>query len=126
MLHKTKGFLYSKSWDTLVVKRDNFSLYQCPKENLEIQEIEKILYASTIETLMYGQVCTHPNIAYIVRVLGRYLSALEIDHWKATNKVMRYLYRTRDFVIFCSHTRSQIRWRSLGVLTQILQDAKIV
>jgi len=31
-------------------------------------------YVSTIESLMYAQVCTCPDIAFIVGVLGRYLS----------------------------------------------------
>ena len=63
-----------KSGDTPVAKGDKFSLKQCPKENLEIQEMQKIPYASAVGSLMYAQVCTRPDIAYIVGVLGRYLS----------------------------------------------------
>jgi len=65
-----------KSGDTPVAKGDNFSL----KENLEIQEMQKILYASAVGSLMYAQVCTRPDIEYIVEVLGRYLSNLGMDH----------------------------------------------
>ena len=46
---------------------------------------------------MYAQVCTRLDIAYIVGMLGRYLSNLGLDHWKATKRVMRYLQRTKDF-----------------------------
>ena len=48
---------------------------------------------------MYAQVCTRPDIAYIVGVLGRYLSNPGMDHWKATKRVMRYLKRTRGYML---------------------------
>ena len=63
-----------KPWDTPIAKGDKFSLNQCPKGNLEIQEIQKIPYVSAVGSLMYAQVCTHPDIAFIVGMLGRYLS----------------------------------------------------
>lgn len=31
-------------------------------------------------SLMYAQVCTPPNIAYVINVLGRFQSNLEINH----------------------------------------------
>ncbi|XP_040861422.1 secreted RxLR effector protein 161-like [Glycine max] len=45
-----------KSGDTPVAKEDKFSLKQCPKGNLEIQEMQKIPYASAIGSLMYVQI----------------------------------------------------------------------
>ena len=61
--------------------------------------MQKIPYASAIGNLMYAQVCTRPDIAYIVRVLGRYLSNPGMDHRKATRRVMRYLKRTRGYML---------------------------
>lgn len=61
--------------------------------------MQKIPYASSIGILMYAQVCTLPDIAYIAGVLGRYLSNLGMDHWKAAKRVMTYLKRTRDFML---------------------------
>jgi len=63
-----------KYGDTLIAKGYKFSLKQCPKGNLEIQEMQKTPYALAVGSLMYAQVCTHLDIAYIVGVLGRYLS----------------------------------------------------
>ena len=60
--------------DTPVAKGDKFSLKQCPKTDLEIKEMQKIPYSSAIGSLMYAQVCTRPDIAFIVGLLGRYLS----------------------------------------------------
>ena len=58
-----------------------------------------IPYASTVGSLIYAQVCTRPDIAYIVGVLGRYLSNPGMDHWKAAKRVMRYLKRTRGYML---------------------------
>ena len=66
--------------DTLMAKSDKFSLHQCPKNELEKKDMERFPYASAIGSLMYAQVCTCPDIAYIVGMLGRYLSNLGMDH----------------------------------------------
>ena len=89
----------SKPGDTHVAKGDKFSISQCPKTNLEIQEMEKISYSSAIGSLMYAQVCTCPDIAFIVRMLGRYLSNPGMDHWKTAKWVMRYLQRTNKYML---------------------------
>ena len=86
-----------KPGDTPVAKGDKFSLNQCPKNNFEIQEMQQIPYASAIGSLMYAQVCTRLDIAYIVGMLGSYLSNPGKDHWIAAKRVMRYLQRTKDY-----------------------------
>lgn len=48
---------------------------------------------------MYAQVCTRLDIAFIVGMLGRYLSNPGMDHWKAVKRVMRYLQRTKDYML---------------------------
>ena len=63
-----------KLGDTPIANGDKFSLNQCPKGNIKVQEMQKILYASVVGSLMYAQVCTRPNIAYIVGVSDVYLS----------------------------------------------------
>lgn len=93
---KRFGMHDCKPGDTPIAKGDKFCLEQCPKGKLEIEEMQKIPYASAVGSLMYAQVCTRPDIAYIVGVLGRYLSNPGMDHWKATKRVMRYLQRTKD------------------------------
>ena len=85
--------------ETPVAKGDKFSLSQCPKNDLEIKEMQKIPYASAVGSLMYAQVCTRPDIAFIVGMLGRYLSNPGMDHWKAAKRVMRYLQKTKDFML---------------------------
>jgi hypothetical protein len=53
-----------------------------------------IPYALAIESLMYAQVCTRPDLAFITGMLGRFQSNPGMDHWKAVKKVLRYLQST--------------------------------
>ena len=66
--------------------------------------MEKVPYASAVGSLMYAQVCTRPDIAFVVNALGRYLSNPGLNHWKAVKKVMRYLQGTKDYML--THKRS--------------------
>ncbi|XP_075515567.1 secreted RxLR effector protein 161-like [Primulina tabacum] len=87
-----------KSTDTPVAKGEKFSLKQCPKNDFEEKEMQKVLYASAVESLMIAQVCTGPDIAYVTGMLGRYLSNPGVEHWKAVKRVLRYLQRTKDYM----------------------------
>nr|XP_027090449.1 uncharacterized protein LOC113711484 [Coffea arabica] len=77
----------------------NGYIEKCPKNAFEKKEMQKIPYASAVESLMYAQVCTRSDIAYITGMLGRYLSNLRLDHWKATKRVLRYLQKTKDYML---------------------------
>ena len=61
--------------------------------------MKKIPYASAVGSLMYAQTCTRPDISYAVGMLGRYQSDLGFEHWKAAEKVMRYVQGTKDFML---------------------------
>ena len=50
-----------------------------------------ILYSLVVGSLMYAQVYTCPDIAFIFSVLGMYLSSLGQIHWKVAKNVLRYL-----------------------------------
>ena len=77
--------------DTLIDKVGKFSLLQCPRNEIQKEKVGNIPYALAIGSLMYAQVCTRPDIVYIVGMLGRYLSNPGMVHQKATKRVMRYL-----------------------------------
>jgi len=66
--------------------------------------MKNIPYASVVGSLMYAQVCTRPDIAYVVGVLGRYLSNQGIDHWKVAKKMMRYLQGAKDYMLVYRQT----------------------
>ena len=53
---------------------------------------------------MYAQVCTRLDIAFVVDVLGGYLSDPGQSHWKAAKKVLRYFQGTKDLMLTYRHT----------------------
>ena len=63
---------------TPFVKGSGFNLNQCPKNDLEREQMKNIPYASAVDSLMYAQVCTRPDIA-LVEMLGRYQSNPGVD-----------------------------------------------
>src|ERR1044072_5174210 len=87
-----------------IVKGDKLNLSQCPKNDFEREHMNNIPYASAVGSLMYAQVCTRPDIAYAVGVLGRYQSNPGIDHWRTAKKVMRYLQGTKNFKLMYKRT----------------------
>ena len=76
---------------TPIVKGDRFSKGQCPQNDIERDQMKAIPYSSVVGSLMYAQVCTRLDIAFVVSMLGKYLSDPSQSHWKATKKVLRYL-----------------------------------
>ena len=45
-----------------------------PSNDLEKIEMQNISYSLAVGSLMYAQVCTQPEIAFVVGVIGKYLS----------------------------------------------------
>ena len=82
-----------------IVKGDKLTKLQCPKNELERSQMKDVPYASAVGSLMYAQVCTRPDLAFAISVLGRFLSNPGMHHWTAAKKVMRYLQRTKDFML---------------------------
>ena len=56
-----------------IVKGDRFNLNQCPKNDFEKEQMKNIPYALVVGNIMYVQVYTRPDIAF-VSMLGRYQS----------------------------------------------------
>lgn len=53
-------------------------------------------YASLVGSLMYAQICSRPDLAFAVSVLGRFQSNPGQAHWVVAKKVLRYLQRTKN------------------------------
>ena len=62
------------SGKTLIVKGDRFSKGQCPQNDIERDQMKAIPYSLVMGSLMYAQVFTRPDIAFVVSMLDRYLS----------------------------------------------------
>ena len=61
--------------------------------------MNKIPYASTIESLMYVMLCTHPDIALIVSIMSRYQVNPDEEHWIAVKNILKYLRRTKNLML---------------------------
>ncbi|XP_068321563.1 secreted RxLR effector protein 161-like [Pyrus communis] len=82
-----------------VNKGDKFSRQQSPKNELEKEKIKLKPYASLVGSLMYANICTRPNLAFIVGLLGRFQSNPGEAHWVAAKKVLRYLQRIKGYML---------------------------
>ena len=61
-------------------------------------------YSFIMGSLMYAQVCRSLDIAFVVSMLGRYLSDPGQSHWKAAKKVLKYIHGTKDLMLTYRHT----------------------
>ena len=61
--------------------------------------MKTVSYASTVGSLMYVMLCTRPNICYLVGIVSRYQSNLGREHWTAMKHILKYLKRTRDYML---------------------------
>ncbi|KAL0553606.1 hypothetical protein IC582_007506 [Cucumis melo] len=77
----------------------HMSKEQCPKTPQEVEDMRRIPYASTVGSLMYAMLCTRPDICYVVGIVSRYQSNPGLDHWTAVKIILKYLKRTRDYML---------------------------
>ena len=58
-----------------------------------------ISYASAVESLMYAMLCTRSDIYFAVGMVSRYQSEPGEEHWIAVKHILKYLRRTRDYML---------------------------
>jgi hypothetical protein len=63
-----------------IVKGDRYRDFQCPRNQYELDQMKVVPYASAVGSLQYAQVCTHPDLAFVTRLLGRFQSNPRIEH----------------------------------------------
>nr|CAN66083.1 hypothetical protein VITISV_028833 [Vitis vinifera] len=91
ILHDTKRFL-SKHFEMKDLGDASFVL------GIQIHRDSSRGILGLSQRTYIDKVCTRPDIAYIVGMLGRYLSNPGMDHWRAAKRVMRYLQRTKEYM----------------------------
>ena len=64
--------------------------------------MRRIPYASAVGSLMYAMLCTRPDICYVVGVVSRFQSNPGPEHWVAVKHILKYLRRTRDYMLVYS------------------------
>ncbi|XP_040947338.1 secreted RxLR effector protein 161-like [Gossypium hirsutum] len=78
------------------------SLYDYPKTAEEREHMSKVPYVSVVGSLMYVMLCKHLNICFALGMFSRYQVNLGLRHWQAVKHILRYLKRTRDYMIVYS------------------------
>jgi hypothetical protein len=74
-----------------IVKGVKFVKFQSPRNQYKINEMKAVTYVSAVGSLMYAQVCTRPDLAFVTGMLGRYQKNPGKPHWDGVKKVLRYL-----------------------------------
>jgi len=74
---------------------------QTPSNEKEKEEMRKIPYASTVESLMYAIVCTRPHIEHAVGVVSKCK-----EHWASVNWIFRYLRGTSKMSVCSKNCKS--------------------
>ena len=87
-----------------IVKGDRFSKGQFPHNDIMRDHMKAFPYSLVMGSLMYAQVCTRPDIDFVVGLLGRYLSDPGQRHWKVVKKVLSYLQGTKDLMLAYRNT----------------------
>ena len=64
--------------------------------------MRRIPYASALDNLMYVMLCKRPDICYVVGIVSRYQSNPRMGHWIAMKHILKYLRRTRDYMLVYS------------------------
>ena len=72
---------------------------QRPKTLEEENIMRQVPYASIVGSLMYAMLCTKPDIYYSVGMVSRYQSNAGLKHWQAVKYILKYLWRTRDYIL---------------------------
>ncbi|KAH9671204.1 hypothetical protein KPL70_017270 [Citrus sinensis] len=79
-----------------------FSKDQSPKTSEEIERMRRVPYAEVVGSLMYAMLCTRPDICFAVGMVSRYQSNPGPEHWTAVKHIMKYLKRTKNYMLVYS------------------------
>jgi hypothetical protein len=55
-----------------IVKGDKYESFQSHRNQYEINQMKLVLYALAAGSLMYAQVCTRPDLDFVIGMLDRY------------------------------------------------------
>ena len=72
---------------------------QRPKTQKEENMMRQVTYASVVGSLMYAILCIRPNICYSIGMVSQYQSNPKPKHWQAVKHILKYLWRTRDYML---------------------------
>ncbi|KAA0037131.1 gag/pol protein [Cucumis melo var. makuwa] len=77
----------------------HLSKEQCPKTPPKVEDMRRIPYALVVGNSMYVMLYTRLDICYAVGIISRYQSNPRLDHWTMVKIILKYLRRTRDYML---------------------------
>ncbi|WVZ24349.1 hypothetical protein V8G54_002893 [Vigna mungo] len=81
----------SKMASTPVGQHLKLTKEQCPKTEEERKKMESVPFSNGIGSIMYGMVCTRPDVAHGVSVLSQFMVNPGPTHWEAFKWMLRYI-----------------------------------
>ncbi|CAH1446111.1 unnamed protein product [Lactuca virosa] len=64
--------------------------------------MSRVPYASAVGSIMYAMTCTRPDVAFALSMVNRYQGNPGKAHWTAVKNILKYLRRTKDWVLTLS------------------------
>ncbi|WVZ13024.1 hypothetical protein V8G54_017554 [Vigna mungo] len=86
----------SKMTSTPVGQHLKLTKEQCPKTEEERKKMESVPFSNGIGSIMYGMVCTRPDVAHGVSVLSQFMVNPGPTYWEALKWMLRYIRGTLD------------------------------
>lgn len=86
----------------LVIQGMKFFMEDYPKSPTETKDMNRVPYASVVDSIMYAMVYIRPDIAQPVRFLSRFIANPGWVHWIAVKRVFKYLRGTSQYYL-CFH-----------------------
>ena len=80
----------------------HISKEQSPKTLEQKECMSRIPFSSAVGSLIYAMLCTRPDICYAVGIVNRYQSDPREEHWIAVKHILKYLRRTRNYILVYS------------------------
>jgi hypothetical protein len=89
-----------------IVKGDKYVSFHSPKNQYEIEQLRSIPYASIVERLIYAQVCTYSDLAFVTEMLGRYQKSPGKEHWNGIKNALRYIQGMKGLMLIYERSDS--------------------
>src|SRR4030067_3506569 len=115
----------SKVVSTPLGHHTKLSIKQCPQSEDEKKVMESTPYASGVGSIMYGMVCSRPDLAYAVSIVSRFMANPGIVYWQALKWVLRYLNGSLNGGLKYSRATKEEDDRLLASVLKIHRSNKI-
>ena len=76
-------------------------LYQCPRNDEKMKQMEKVLYASVIGSLMHSILCTQLDLSFLTKLVNHCYSNPNLILYEQLKGFFCYFKGTIDLFLYC-------------------------